>query len=164
MKICTSCGVEQSLDQFSKKLKGLQPACKTCVKKINREQYIKNRDARLAYQKEHYQLNAEEIKQYGKNWRKANLEYTKNYDRLRKYGLTPEEFFALLDSQNHCCAICDKPLTKTLHTHVDHNHATGLVRGVLCHGCNTGIGLFKESILSLEKAIQYLQRNQGESV
>lgn len=50
-----------------------------------------------------------------------------------RYGMTPEEFQARLEKQRHECAICAEPLTKPV---VDHDHATGVVRGILCHPCN----------------------------
>lgn len=72
----------------------------------------------------------------------------------RRYSLTIEQFDDLATSQGFACAICNKIPTRTLH--VDHNHKTGKVRGLLCSGCNTGIGSLKESIEFLNQAIKYL--------
>jgi len=161
MKTCTKCGVEKPLDQFSRKLNGLQSKCKSCVKLFNREHYEKNRRERIANQKEYYLANAESIKQYKKEWRKQNPELIREYYLERHYGITVKQFDELLEKQKGNCAICFSELPKSHHTHVDHDHKTGAVRGILCHGCNTGIGLFKENVTSLQSAIQYLQRNQG---
>lgn len=63
----------------------------------------------------------------------------------------------MLKQQNDCCKICKKhkSLFKT-HLHVDHDHSTGKIRGLLCQKCNQGIGYFYESIASLQNAIKYL--------
>jgi hypothetical protein len=74
--------------------------------------------------------------------------------RRRTYGITEEQYDAMILSQDNVCAICNKPSHKTLH--IDHDHVTGRVRGLLCSGCNTGIGFFKEDIATLDRAIQYL--------
>ena len=74
----------------------------------------------------------------------------------RKYGLTPRSYEALFLSQDGVCAICGKPKKLV----VDHNHETGAVRGLLCGHCNTGIGRFADNAGLLERAIDYLQRNQ----
>jgi hypothetical protein len=74
--------------------------------------------------------------------------------RRRIYGLNEEQYNNMILSQNNICAICHKPSDKTLH--IDHDHVTGRVRGLLCSNCNTGIGFFKEDIDSLASAIEYL--------
>lgn len=73
-----------------------------------------------------------------------------------KYGITIEEFDLLLEKQNYCCAICktDTPGGRG-NFHVDHNHETGVVRGLLCHLCN--VALHKaESKGWLDEAKKYL--------
>lgn len=75
---------------------------------------------------------------------------------LRSYGLTPEQFEAMASSQNYVCAICGDYDPKGLH--IDHCHATGRIRGLLCVNCNTGIGSFKDDHRRLERAIAYLGR------
>ena len=74
--------------------------------------------------------------------------------RRRLYGLNEEEYNNMILSQNNLCAICNKPSDKTLH--IDHDHATGMVRGLLCHNCNTGIGMLQEDLIILNRAIEYL--------
>ena len=78
-----------------------------------------------------------------------------------KYGLTLECFEALWTSQDGKCAICDQALSTTEkrgHA-IDHNHETGKVRGLLCSGCNTGLGLMQDSESVLSSAIKYLKNN-----
>lgn len=73
-----------------------------------------------------------------------------------KYGLTVQEWQRLLESQDEKCQICKKDLT-TKNTHVDHDHVTDQIRGLLCFECNTGIGKFHDNIEWLLAAVAYLQ-------
>lgn len=74
--------------------------------------------------------------------------------RIKKYGVSEKDYEQMLLSHNNLCAICNKPSPRTLH--IDHDHKTGQVRGLLCSTCNTGIGLFKDDISVLNSAIAYL--------
>jgi hypothetical protein len=83
---------------------------------------------------------------------------------LKKYGLTLDDYFNLLDKQNHKCKICGVPSARAPGVGaspgilcVDHDHETNKVRGLLCSHCNTGLGLFFDDISNLENAIQYLK-------
>ena len=85
----------------------------------------------------------------------------KGADHLRraalrlKYGLTMEAYTAMLDEQGGACAICGSaPDGRPLH--VDHDHATGAVRGLLCGLCNAGLGNYRDDPALLAKAIAYL--------
>ena len=76
-----------------------------------------------------------------------------------KYGIDVAEFQSLWDSQDGKCGICERTLMLTNRgCHVDHDHKSGQVRGLLCHGCNTSLGHFKDSVDNLLRAIAYLQR------
>jgi len=72
-----------------------------------------------------------------------------------RYGITAEVYDDLLEYQNGVCAICGQPDNRKM-LGVDHNHATGKIRGLLCHSCNVLIGHARESSAILEKAIAYL--------
>lgn len=76
--------------------------------------------------------------------------------RLKRYGLTYDEYLKILEQQNHSCAICNITTSGTREWHVDHCHITGKVRGVLCHNCNLLLGHSKDNVKILQKAIQYL--------
>lgn len=82
--------------------------------------------------------------------------------KLREYGLTQFAYDVLLESQEGRCAICRISLASlpTKLQHIDHDHITGVVRGVLCAHCNRGLGGFKDKIASLANAIAiaYLKR------
>lgn len=73
------------------------------------------------------------------------------------YGLDPEQYKEMHRAQGGKCAICnEEPKTKR-GLHVDHDHESGKVRGLLCHGCNVALGSFKEDVTLLNKAIKYLR-------
>lgn len=90
-------------------------------------------------------------------FKQNNPDYFKSRHLKSKYGITVEQRDELLESQGNCCAICKSidPGPKGWHT--DHCHKTGRVRGILCNGCNVGLGHFKESVAVLNAAaIEYL--------
>lgn len=73
-----------------------------------------------------------------------------------KYGMTPEDFDALLERQSGRCAICRTDTPGVKGWAVDHSHADGHVRGILCTPCNTGLGHFRDDVIRLQAAISYL--------
>lgn len=88
---------------------------------------------------------------------------TKRCETLQsKYGITEIQFETLLDKQGGC-AICSAKEAGGRYNrfHVDHDHATGAVRGLLCDACNRGIGLMRESADLLRSAARYLQSPPG---
>jgi predicted nucleic acid-binding Zn ribbon protein len=80
-----------------------------------------------------------------------------DHNRQYLYGITIEEFEARLASQGNRCAICRTEEWSGKGPHVDHDHATGHVRGVLCHKCNLGLGKFNDDPELLRAAIRYLE-------
>jgi hypothetical protein len=76
----------------------------------------------------------------------------KDYDLRRLYGITLAEYEAMVKKQNGRCAICDEESA----LHVDHDHETGEVRGLLCQKCNTAIGHLRHDEHLLRRAIDYL--------
>ena len=72
---------------------------------------------------------------------------------MTRYGASASQYQTFLEQQNGRCAICKEK--KKLE--VDHDHATGNVRGLLCHGCNAGIGRLRDSPVLLINALAYLQ-------
>ena len=91
--------------------------------------------------------------------------YDREWTLRRQYGIGVADYNALLVAQEGCCAICrtDKMGGKGVF-HVDHEHTTLTVRGLLCTSCNTGIGSLKESVAILQRAIDYLSRCAEEKV
>ena len=88
-----------------------------------------------------------------------NYRKHKNQQLFNAYGITFDEYESMLDAQDGVCAICREKCTTGRMLAVDHNHITGEVRGLLCRGCNQGIGLLKGDGGSklLFAAIKYLQ-------
>ncbi|MGH3065535.1 MAG: endonuclease VII domain-containing protein [Gaiellaceae bacterium] len=78
---------------------------------------------------------------------------------LRKYGLTPADYGAMVETQNGRCMICntDQPGTESGCWPVDHDHATGRVRALLSSACNAGLGLFDDDPARLRAAADYLE-------
>lgn len=76
-----------------------------------------------------------------------------------RYGITVEIYEQLLKTQDNGCAICyaTKPDSRVYHFSVDHCHATGVVRGLLCTKCNRGLGLFNDDVDRMERAVEYLK-------
>lgn len=132
-KQCTTCKEHKPLEYFyknSRRYDNLSTKCKSCS------------DA------------------YKASWVQDNFtkEDLRNLKYLDRYSITLEEYKALLEKQNYSCAICgsspDTLLTKNLC--VDHCHTTNKVRRLLCHKCNTGIGLLGDTKEDLLKAFNYL--------
>lgn len=80
----------------------------------------------------------------------------------RYHGLTVDQYEAMVEAQRGLCAICGEQPTGKAHCgklHVDHDHATGAIRDLLCADCNMGLGKFKDSSIRLTKAAWYLARH-----
>jgi hypothetical protein len=77
---------------------------------------------------------------------------------MAKYGITPEIYDSLLEEQGGVCATSGCGGEGNPWLHVDHDHHTGLVRGLLCHSCNMALGNARDSIEVLEGLIAYLRR------
>jgi hypothetical protein len=77
----------------------------------------------------------------------------------RKYGITSADYEALLSAQGGVCAICGLPPKQNKRLHVDHDHSTAQVRGLLCHNCNLILGLAHDSEAVLLRATLYLEEN-----
>lgn len=131
----------------------------------------KDLETRKIYQKEYYKKNKEKLLEYRTSWALENPEKRRGSsnkyaraDRRRarfskiksRYGITEGEFYTLLEKQNYECIGCAQSFSEIV-PHVDHNHETGRVRGLLCGPCNRGIGFMKENIQTMFNLIQYLK-------
>ena len=131
-RLCEKCGKKHYA-------KGL---CKACYG-------AKRRPVERAYNKKYFH------DWYMKN-RERQIKIGTAARRLRDYGLTQVAFNQLLEAQGGACAICRVLLDLGRGTHVDHDHGSGLVRGILCGRCNRGIGVFKDDAALLRAAATYL--------
>lgn len=80
-------------------------------------------------------------------------------NRLMKYNLTLDQFNDMIQNQNGKCGICNKELGDRFC--IDHCHSTGAVRGLLCHSCNSGIGLLGDTSSAVQKALDYLKKAES---
>ena len=155
-KKCSKCKIQQPLSFFAKnktRKNGLQGICKDCQKVIRKE----NSSIYTIYGKDYKLKNKEELKTKAKKYilkNKDKIQQKRNDHKLiYRYGITREEFQTMYKDQKGLCGICSE-YKKVLH--VDHNHTTKKIRGLLCGHCNRGLGLFKDNKNNLQKAIKYL--------
>lgn len=162
MRTCSSCGESKSLDGFYKDRDG---RCKGCRLAVKKQQYAKRKAGRLAtspveaatcpdcgerkpasgFGVDHARPTG--IKLYCKPCVAAR-------SRNSKYRLTDTQYAAMVEAQAGCCAVCAQP-SKLV---VDHDHATGEIRGLLCDPCNVGLGRYDDDPERLMAAAAYLLR------
>ena len=133
---CTKCDTEKDVSKFCMRPSGTpQSWCKKCQKEWARE-YRKTQESKR---------------------------YCKDYQLQYSYGITLEDFEGMLREQDYSCAICGIEFdTKDQYAAacVDHDHAVTdriVVRGLLCHRCNHGLGHFKDNAEFLRKAAEYIE-------
>lgn len=165
MKKCSKCGLEKPLSEFytdPSKKDGHSYNCKECRKAQMRERSQRPDKAAEARERSRawYEANKERAREY------AKTQYTpeNNLARaLKRYGMTPYEYSLLLEAQEGKCAICgvahgNKNGERLV---IDHCHDTGAVRGLLCHSCNRGLGMLRDSAVLLQAALNYLKETQN---
>ncbi len=146
-KLCLKCNIKKAKSDFyTHATNGYSSWCKSCTKAQVKEYRRKNPD-KIKALKEKYKETRKEIRKPSER---------RNHLRM-KYGITEKEYKEIYDKQKGSCILCDKsvPYRKL---HIDHCHNTGKIRGLLCHNCNLGLGLFKDNIDVLGKAIKYLKQ------
>ena len=89
----------------------------------------------------------------------ANKARNAKHHRKCVYGITQAEYESLFAAQSGACAICQKVFTADIRACIDHDHATGKVRGILCYGCNMGLGKFGDTLEGVLKVVRYLEHN-----
>lgn len=155
-KRCGRCRETKPAEEFHKN----QGKCKPCQAAYYQEWKAKNREYALQYQRDHYHKNKQRYRDNQRRWNAVNKDRVAAWGRKYNYGLTDEQYQAMLEKQEGRCSICGtapkSPATKYV-LHVDHDHETGHIRGLLCPHCNHGLGKFKDSVELLQKAIDYLK-------
>lgn len=107
------------------------------------------RERKAAYMREYRAKNLTSIR--ATEWR----------NNLKRYDVTPEQWQTIFEAQGRGCAICGNPESSNGHRLVvDHCHTSGLVRALLCHGCNRGMGLFADDSARLRAAADYLDAHK----
>lgn len=181
-KHCRGCGEEKTLDEFHRDARtedGRSARCASCRSRAAREWYRKDPEKRQAVDRAYYERERERIlkrveqrtqtqsqdeerrerqrawkRSYMREYRKNNYAVQKDRELRQQYGITLADYNAILESQGGCCAICGEDSR----LHLDHNHKTDEIRGILCQACNHGLGRFKDDPALLRKAADYLER------
>ena len=137
--------------------------CAVC-KASSRARYRNNRDKCLEYSRKRYEAKRELCLSRSSSWKKKNRKRVKFLQRRNslqsRYGITIEQYDAMLSKQDGVCLTCERPCLSGLHLAVDHDHDTGLIRGLLCRDCNTVLGKVNESVEILRKMITHIVRNK----
>ena len=141
IRVCKECKVAQPLQEYHKcsaNKGGRKPVCRTCNN-------LKTREARRL------------------KGRTETPEQRRKWSLKAKYGISLEDYTELMVLQNGKCKICNAGSDKGQAGFlvVDHNHATGKVRGLLCNHCNAALGMFKDSTTLLNEAIKYINKDAG---
>lgn len=165
MKVCSKCNTKKPFSEFSKRASskdGYNVWCKPCKKTYDSEYFEKNREKTLQRNREYKAKDPKKWSEYGKAYYISNKEEMRSKNKearmKAKYGVTHSDVKHILIEQDNKCAICNDDIA---HRHViDHNHATGEVRGLLCFNCNASLGGFKDSPDVLQSAVSYLN-NKG---
>lgn len=123
-----------------------------------REERNRKRRERYASDPEFREKERQHARDYGQKNPQA-----KRQSRLRvEFGITQQDYEAMLAKQNGACAICGATENKVKHPRarkffcVDHDHKTGMVRGLLCHNCNFALGYFRDDPERIRRAADYL--------
>lgn len=151
---CRGCTAEKPITEFyraSGQKQGHQSRCRDCQKKRVQKYWQANRARRM---------------ESARRWRQRSKEQMQAYERarsLRSYGYSQTQYEQKLAAQNGCCPICGRtpaeaPNRKSQRFPIDHDHATGQIRDLLCINCNSGLGSFKDDIERLLAAVEYLRR------
>jgi hypothetical protein len=93
-----------------------------------------------------------------REWAKAHPGHYRAHNMMHCYGLTLQQIDDIRLSQDNQCAICSQVFIPASVMRVDHDHATGKVRGLLCNRCNVALGIFGDTIQGVERVIEYLKR------
>jgi hypothetical protein len=139
--------VEQPDEEFRKTDKWLNNRCKSCDKLYYRSYEARNKEKRN-----------QKCRDFNKPYYEANKLKWRNNNLLLNYGISLDEFNQMRQEQNYSCKLCGKHedlFDRGLY--VDHCHDTGDVRGLLCVGCNAGLGMLGDNVEGLERAISYLK-------
>lgn len=129
-----------------------------------RARYSANPEKGRAQTAAYRAANPEKVKAQKKSYQIRNPEKGRVRSRIARYGLTDDKFQDLLLKQKNSCAICSFIFSsgegRTRAASIDHDHATGRIRGILCAACNHGLGKFKDSSTILRAAAEYLEKIQ----
>jgi Recombination endonuclease VII len=116
----------------------------------------RDREKQSAYSREYHVKNRETILRRKRE--RHNPESAQKRWLFYRYGLTPQTWAEMFERQGKRCGICRKESARWV---VDHNHTTGKIREILCHGCNVGLGFLEDNPDTVRRAAEYLDRHNG---
>jgi len=185
LKTCGKCEEAKPLAEFfvartSRHLHGRAAICKDCSSVYQKEYRVLNYDRVIKRDREYNRKNSSRRvklhreKGYNKKYyHKHQIKELERHERYnqqdgtrgvrwraylkRQYGITHEDYELLLKTQDSKCAICRRAPLDGVTLHIDHDHVTLKIRGILCGSCNRLIGIAGESISRLKAAIYYIQ-------
>lgn len=160
-KTCPRCEELLPASSFYKnaaRYDGLVGYCKACISvRLDREK-------RAEYNAQYTEANRETINAKQREYYHANRDSYRNAALIKRFGITLDDYRRMLDEQSGVCAICsqgeratDRRTGRIRALAVDHCHASGEVRGLLCAACNQSLGLLEESEDRMMNMIAYLE-------
>ena len=154
---CHSIKLHSEFKKYKAGRFGIAYTCKSC----HTEKSFNKRKNNPEQSKIKDKINRERIggvflKDYQSKWRKNNPDKSMQYHRKCRYGVSDEKYQELLMSQDGKCAICNLAPSGKKGLCVDHDHETGKVRKLLCHPCNSSLGLLNENLDTLENMKRYI--------
>lgn len=132
-----------------------------------RAQRAANRENRRAARRKWYAGHKDVASVRRKAWALRNPQRERFYGLRKLYGLTFGEYERACSERGNLCDICKNPPTgkhkKNQRLHVDHNHSTGHLRGMLCSPCNKGLGHFADNLARMKAAVAYLRKHGSQA-
>lgn len=141
-------------------MEDLKDLKKQKISKQKKKYYQDNHEEILKKKKQYRKDNREILRKRDRQWRKNHPEREKEWENLKNYNLSHEDWLKIWENQDGKCAICGKPFKKPFDDQVDHNHKTNKIRGLLCKKCNGGIGFLNDNPELTAKATEYLLRRR----
>jgi hypothetical protein len=168
VKRCKICGVTKPLSEFYKSAgmsDGHRSDCKACNLARKKVWYAQNRDAVIAKVKSWQRATTEvgRYNAYQRAYRRTRTQEMREGHLRRTFGITQADYEALLTRQGGGCGICGRTPGK-VSLHVDHDHETGEIRGLLCVGCNNALGQLHDDPVLLYRAADYVSSDLRPSV
>ena len=123
--------------------------------------YIANKEKVKKYRSAYHKDNIDKEHSYNKWWRENNKDKIFKSNLRNAHGITIEMYNKMFNDQDGCCWICGKHQDELKWAlHVDHDHETGEIRGLLCRKCNSLLGYAEDNLDTLSNAINYLTKRE----
>lgn len=176
-RTCATCSESKSVEDFHvdrSSPHGRKYSCRACTNRVKARWRHANSDRVKKQKSESYERNREKYLTYQRSDERRERLWL--WKLRTQFSMTVDDWESAWERQNGRCAICYrepheivKKGPKSNNLCIDHDHETGMFRGLLCNDCNAGLGFFKDNINSLVFAIEYLEsaskrvRNEAET-